>query len=40
MQACASGGGRINYGLLPYYDEFGTSDNTAALHRIFIKWCD
>lgn len=23
MQACASGGGRVNYGLLPYFDEFG-----------------
>ena len=38
MQACASGGGRINYGLLPYYDEFWTSDNTDALQRIFIQW--
>lgn len=38
MQACASGGGRINYGMLPYYDEFWTSDNTDALQRIFIQW--
>lgn len=38
MQACASGGGRINYGLLPYYDEFWTSDNTDAMQRIFIQW--
>ena len=22
IQACASGGGRVNYGLLPYFDEF------------------
>ena len=38
MQACASGGGRVNYGLLPYFDEFWTSDNTDALQRIYIQW--
>ena len=38
MQACASGGGRVNYGILPYYDEFWTSDNTDALQRIYIQW--
>lgn len=38
MQACASGGGRANYGLLPYFDEFWTSDNTDALQRIYIQW--
>lgn len=38
MQACASGGGRVNYGLLPYYDEFWTSDNTDALQRIYMQW--
>ena len=34
MQACASGGGRVNYGVLPYFDEFWTSDNTDALQRM------
>jgi len=38
LQACASGGGRVNYGLLPYFDEFWTSDNTDAYQRIFIQW--
>mgnify|MGYP000184630134 CR=1 FL=1 len=30
IQACASGGGRANYGVLPYFDEFWVSDNTDA----------
>lgn len=38
MQDCASGGGRANYGLLPYYDEFWVSDNTDALQRVYIQW--
>lgn len=38
IQDCASGGGRANYGLLPYFDEFWTSDNTDALQRIYIQW--
>ena len=38
IQLCASGGGRVNYGLLPWFDEFWTSDNTDALQRIFIQW--
>lgn len=38
MQACASGGGRVNFGLSPYFDEYWTSDNTDALQRIFIQW--
>jgi len=38
MQVCASGGGRINYGLLPYFEEWWTSDNTDALQRIYIQW--
>ncbi len=40
IQACASGGGRVNYGLLPYFNEFWTSDNTDAIQRIFIQWGD
>lgn len=38
MQACASGGGRANYGYLPYFDEFWVSDNTDALQRIYMQW--
>ena len=38
IQDCASGGGRANYGLLPYYDEFWVSDNTDALQRVYIQW--
>lgn len=38
MQACASGGGRVNYGLLPYFEEFWTSDDTDALQRIYMQW--
>ena len=38
IQACASGGGRANYGVLPYFDEFWVSDNTDALQRLFIQW--
>ena len=38
MQDCASGGGRANYGLLPYFDEFWVSDNTDALQRVYIQY--
>jgi len=38
MQACGSGGGLENYGVMPYFDEFWTSDNTDALQRVFIQW--
>ncbi len=38
IQNCASGGGRANYGLMPYFDEFWVSDNTDALQRVFIQW--
>lgn len=38
IQACASGGGRVNYGFLPYFNEFWTSDDTDALQRIYMQW--
>lgn len=38
IQDCASGGGRANWGLLPYFDEFWVSDNTDALQRIYMQW--
>lgn len=38
MQACGGGGGRVNYGVLPYFDEVWVSDNTDALQRIYMQW--
>lgn len=38
IQLCSSGGGRASYGLLPWFDEFWTSDNTDAYQRIFLQW--
>ena len=38
IQACASGGGRANYGFLPWFDEFWVSDNTDALQRVYMQW--
>lgn len=38
VQACASGGGRVDYGALKYYQEVWTSDNTDALSRVYIQY--
>lgn len=38
MQACASGGGRVNYGYMQHFDEFWTSDDTDAHQRLLIQW--
>ena len=38
IQCCASGGGRANFGVLPWFDEFWVSDNTDALQRIYMQW--
>lgn len=38
IQACGGGGGRTNWGVLPWFDEFWTSDNTDALQRLTIQW--
>jgi len=38
IQDCSSGGGRANYGLLPYFEEFWTSDNNDPYQRVFIQW--
>ena len=38
IQDCASGGGRANWGYMPYFDEFWVSDNTDALQRIYMQW--
>jgi len=38
IQACASGGGRASWGVLPYFDEFWVSDDTDALQRVYMQW--
>ena len=38
LQACASGGGRIDYGALKYNDEVWGSDNTNPFDRLFIQY--
>jgi alpha-galactosidase len=35
---CSGGGGRIDYGSMPFFDEYWISDNTDALDRIFMQW--
>lgn len=37
FEACASGGGRIDYGILGIFDDFWTSDNTDACDRLSIQ---
>jgi alpha-galactosidase len=36
FEACASGGGRVDFGAMTYFDEFWPSDNTDPLDRLFI----
>lgn len=38
VQCCSSGGGRVDYGALKYFDEIWTSDNTDGLCRAFIQY--
>ncbi|WP_294081742.1 alpha-galactosidase [Proteiniphilum sp. UBA5384] len=38
IQACSSGGGRVDYGAMKYNQEVWTSDNTDARSRIFIQY--
>lgn len=38
IQACASGGARANWGVLPWFDEFWVSDDTDALQRVYMQW--
>ena len=38
IQCCSSGGGRISYGFIPWFDEFWTSDNTDAYQRLYMQW--
>lgn len=38
IQDCASGGGRMDYGMLAFTDEFWTSDDTDPRERVMIQW--
>lgn len=38
IQLCSSGGGRVEYGALPYHHEFWASDNTDPFARIYIQF--
>ncbi len=38
IQLCSAGGFRLNYGYMPYFQEVWGSDQTDALHRIYIQW--
>ena len=38
MMLCSSGGGRADYELLKYYQEFWCSDNTNPVDRLYIQW--
>jgi len=38
LMLCSGGGGRIDYGSMPFFDEYWISDNTDALDRIFMQW--
>lgn len=35
---CSGGGGRVDYGAMPYFHSFWPSDNTDPLGRIKIQW--
>lgn len=37
FEACASGGGRVDYGCMARFDEFWTSDNTDPYDRLSIQ---
>jgi alpha-galactosidase len=37
FECCASGGGRVDYEALSYFDEYWPSDNTDPLDRLFIQ---
>lgn len=37
FEACASGGGRVDYGAMRRFDEYCPSDNTDALDRLYMQ---
>lgn len=38
VMLCSGGGGRVDYGALPYFTEYWPSDNTNPMDRIYIQW--
>jgi alpha-galactosidase len=38
MMACSGGGGRVDYGVLRYFDSFWPSDNTDPVDRVRIQY--
>ncbi|WP_026309788.1 alpha-galactosidase [Niabella aurantiaca] len=38
FESCASGGGRVDLGMLARMDQVWTSDNTTAIDRVFIQY--
>lgn len=38
IQLCSSGGGRLEYGAMPFHSEFWASDNTDPFKRLFIQY--
>lgn len=38
LESCASGGGRVDLGMLSRMDQAWTSDNTTAVDRLFIQY--
>lgn len=38
VQCCSSGGNRVDYGSMKYFNEVWTSDNTDAISRVRIQW--
>jgi alpha-galactosidase len=38
MMLCSGGGGRADYGALPYFHEFWPTDNTDPVARVCMQW--
>ncbi|KGE73325.1 alpha-galactosidase [Spirochaeta lutea] len=38
FEGCSAGGGRFDLGMLAYYPQFWTSDDTDAIERLPIQW--
>ena len=38
IQCCSSGGGRVDYGSLKYFNEVWTSDDTDGFERVFMQY--
>jgi alpha-galactosidase len=38
LMVCSGGGGRMDYGTMPFFQEYWSSDNTDAVDRIRMGW--